>query len=401
MGALLDLLRRPVAARLGVAGLVAQLTQGAAGLGIILVVQHATGSLARAGVASAAFAAGAAVARPVQGRLVDRRGPRLVLLVSGLLHAAALAALAALTAIAAVPVALFIAAAALAGLGLPPVSACMRLSLGVLTTSTTSTGDRRGDDRTAAYSLVTLTQELAILLGPLLLGVLAAAAAPGPALAVVAVVATSGTLALAGIVAPDATPAAETAAPAELAAARAPMLVLLAMTAALGILLGAVELTAVALAAPHAQPTTAGAMISALSLGGIAGGLLYTTRPWRASLPTRQVLLLALLTLSLIPLLTVPAPAFATVLLLLTGAALNPALTTGALLIDRLTPTRAAEAFGWLSTALAAGTATGSAAAGWAGQHDGVHAIILVGLLAGTATTGLAALLTRLRGAAP
>jgi hypothetical protein len=73
------------------AGSVAQLTQSAAGLGIILVTQHATGSLAIAGAAAAGFAIGAGIARPIQGRLIDHRGPATVLALSGALHTCALA----------------------------------------------------------------------------------------------------------------------------------------------------------------------------------------------------------------------------------------------------------------------------------------------------------------------
>ena len=56
----------------------------------------------------------------------------------------------------------------------------------------------------------------------------------------------------------------------------------------------------------------------------------------------------------------------------LAGLAINPALTTSSLLVDRHGRTRAAEAFGWMSTALGAGTAAGSAAAGALAQHSGL-----------------------------
>src|SRR6185437_7160768 len=57
-------------------GLLAQLTQAAAPVGLVLVVRQATGSLALAGSVSAAFWIVAAMARPVQGRPIDLRGSR-------------------------------------------------------------------------------------------------------------------------------------------------------------------------------------------------------------------------------------------------------------------------------------------------------------------------------------
>jgi hypothetical protein len=63
-----------------VLGFVAQVTQSVVSIGTVLVVAGATGSLARAGVAAAFFSVGAGMARPVQGRLIDRRGPRSSLL---------------------------------------------------------------------------------------------------------------------------------------------------------------------------------------------------------------------------------------------------------------------------------------------------------------------------------
>ena len=88
-----DLLRVPAVRRQTLTSVVAQVTQTIA-VGIALVVHGATGSLAAGGVAAAAFALGVCVARPVQGRALDRRGVRPVLVGCALVHAAALCALA-------------------------------------------------------------------------------------------------------------------------------------------------------------------------------------------------------------------------------------------------------------------------------------------------------------------
>lgn len=46
------------------------------------------------------------------------------------------------------------------------------------------------------------------------------------------------------------------------------------------------------------------------------------------------------------------------------GLALTPALTTSSLLVDVYAPDAQAEAFGWVSTAIGTGGATGAAVAG-------------------------------------
>ena len=112
----------PGVVALTVAGFLAQLTQAAAPLGLLLVAQEATGSLAIGGGVVAAFSLGAGCGRPVQGALIDRRRPSAVLGATALLHGASLIAAALLGADDGPTWALFV-AAALAGVSLPAISA--------------------------------------------------------------------------------------------------------------------------------------------------------------------------------------------------------------------------------------------------------------------------------------
>src|SRR5438477_7969161 len=162
------LLRLPRARWQVAAGLLAQVTQGAAAVGIILVVRQHTGSLALAGGVVAALWIVAGVSRPLQGRLIDRRGSRDVMAVCGVVHPLALGGIVGFSELQS-PGGVVIALGCVGGLTLPPVSTTMRVEWAKMV------GE---EDRTAAYSLVYLTQELAILTGPLILaGVVAAASA--------------------------------------------------------------------------------------------------------------------------------------------------------------------------------------------------------------------------------
>ncbi|MFI7109820.1 MFS transporter [Nonomuraea sp. NPDC050227] len=180
-----DLFRLPGVGAQAVSGFLAQLTQQVAPVGMVLVVQDATGSLALAGTCAAAFSVGAGMGRPVQGRLMDRRGPRPVLAATAFLHVVALIALVAAAA-AGWPVWTSVVLAWVAGAGLPPISVSMRVEWG-----------RRVSDgaRTAVYSLVYLVQELAMLAGPLLFGLVIAVASASLALGAVVAAAGAGTLA--------------------------------------------------------------------------------------------------------------------------------------------------------------------------------------------------------------
>ncbi|GAA3114475.1 hypothetical protein GCM10020001_037120 [Nonomuraea salmonea] len=181
------LLGLPGVAAQAVLGFLAQLTQQVAPIGIVLVTQQATGSLAFAGATAAAFGVGAGMGRPVQGRLMDRRGAGPVLAGTAVLHVAALLALLACARVGRPwwPLPLL---AWSAGIGLPPISVSMRIAWGARMAA---------EGRTAAYSLVYLVQETAMMVGPLVFGLLIAVASSSLALGVVAGAAGAGTLAFA------------------------------------------------------------------------------------------------------------------------------------------------------------------------------------------------------------
>ncbi|MFF0869211.1 MFS transporter [Nonomuraea sp. NPDC003560] len=277
-----DLFRLPGVGAQSVSGFLSQLTQQVAPVGMVLVVQDATGSLALAGTCAAAFSVGAGMGRPVQGRLMDRRGPRPVLAATAFLHVVALIALVAAAA-AGWPVWTSVVLAWVAGAGLPPISVSMRVEWG-----------RRVSDgaRTAVYSLVYLVQELAMLVGPLLFGLVIAVASASLALGAVAVAAGAGTLAFSRAL--RAGGAASVREGGRVFADRR-MPVLLAVVLLLGGTIGALQVGVPALSAARGVPAATGVLVAALSLGGIAGAAGYGARTWASSPAARLVGAAALL----------------------------------------------------------------------------------------------------------
>lgn len=373
--------------RQAASGLIAQLTQGTAAIGIILVVRENAGSLALAGGVSAAVWIAGAIARPLQGRLIDGSRPRAVLAGCGLAHAIALSGIAALSNIGA-PGAVLIATGALAGASLPAVSTSMRVEW------SKSCGAAQ---LPAAYSLVYLTQQLAILAGPLILAAVIAAGSPSLALITIAVIAGAGALLYAAALpAPRrSVPVSPRPMPGLLVLRYRALQIILCVALLVGALIGALEVAAPIIAAHHHAPAAAGLLIGCLSVGGILGAALYASRRAHTQAPAFPLVLLLLITAAVAVMSATEGLAVAGVLFLVVGIALNPLLTSLSLLVDGNVPANVAgEAFGWLSTAVAGGGGIASLLAAVAAQQQqsprGALLVAAAAAVAGLAVTALA-----------
>lgn len=117
-----DLLRTPGVGRIIAAQLTARFPNGMVSLGVLLHVEHATGSYGAAGLVLAATSVGQAIAGPVTSRWMGRWGMRPVLALTTLVCAAAVLGLA----FAPPSLPLMMALGALAGLSTPPVQSAVR-----------------------------------------------------------------------------------------------------------------------------------------------------------------------------------------------------------------------------------------------------------------------------------
>jgi predicted MFS family arabinose efflux permease len=365
-----------------VAGAIAQVTQGAASVGIILVVRQHRGALALAGAVVGSLWIAAGIARPIQGRLIDRRGPAEVMAACGVAHAAALVGIVGFSRLH-VSGSVLVALGVVAGLALPPVSTSMRVVWADAVAY---------DEHTAAYSLVYLIQELAILAGPLILAAMVASFSASVALIAVAGLAAVGALGFAASVQTPTGLRTPSTGPKTTVLRIRGVRLLLPVALLLGGVIGGIQVAAPTLAGAHHKPAAAGLLIAALSIGGIIGATVYGTRRWRYTPSGRLPVLLTALTIAV----TLTAAARALVLigalLLVAGVALNPAITTFSLLIDEhVTGRTAGEAFGWLSTAIASGTGGGSAiAAAVAQHHHDARAAFTTAAIAAAAATAIA-----------
>ncbi len=146
---------------------------------------------------------------------------------------------------------------------------------------------------------------------------------------------------------------------------------LLGATFLVGAILGSLQVATPALALSRGAPALGGVLIAALSVGGITGALIYGGRRWASDPAARLLGLLCVIGVAATLLALGPPLAAVAVGLALVGLGLNPVFTTASLLIDRHSGPRAAEAFGWMSTAVGSGTALGQRSRRRAGAGRG------------------------------
>jgi predicted MFS family arabinose efflux permease len=374
------------ARRLFATSIVARLAPEMLSIGILVHTRHLTGSFAAAGLVTGVYAIALGVGGPLLGRLVDRRGQTATLLVSASVAATLLAAIAVLSPGA--PLVVLVALAAGIGLATPPVGACLRTQLPTLLSDP-------GAVR-AAYALEASVIELTYIAGPPLALCVGALWSTGAALAVAGVVLLAATAAYA--VQPVSRrwqPAPAERRPRGGSLRTPAMRTLVIVLIAVGVLLGADEV-AVTAAAKTLTSTTAAAPLFALwGAGSFIGGLLVTRLGGGARSAAGLALLLGALTAGHLAL--IPADGSILALgaaLLVAGAAIAPTEATIYAMVDDAAPAGTmTEAFAWLATAMAVGSAIGAASAGILVDRAGPTAAFALGGGAGA----LAVLATMLR----
>lgn len=356
-------------------------------LGLLWLVLDATGSYATAGLVTAAVAVAEAVVGPQVARAVDRRGQRRVLLVVAPVHLAAVAAVVVL-ATASAPTAALVAGGALVGGSVPQLGALSSARWVALLR-----GER--DELTAAFSLESVANALAYLLGPVLVSSLAQAGDPVLGTALAACLVAAGSLGLAALRGSAPVPDPRDGGPpvgstgvgsggvgngsrgvgsrgAGSGGGRRPgrrgllapvFLLVVALNVAVGGFFGSSQVAVTAAAV--ALDTPAAVFFGLSSAAGVLAGWAYGLRRWRSG-PHRQLLVLgAVLALACGGLAVAgSAPAVAAGLAL-TGAVIPPVLVLCTVLVERSVPAGVlTQAFTWVGSAGAAGSAVAASVTG-------------------------------------
>jgi predicted MFS family arabinose efflux permease len=357
-------LRRPHALPLSAWAALARLQFGIIPISTLLLLSGVRGSYAEAGAATAAYGLTAGLLMPVRARAADRFGHGRVLVVAGALNAVGVAAIVAL---ASAPLWALVAVALVAGSLPPPVGPVMRSSWHDIV-------DGEASLLRTAFSFDSVSEEVLYVVGPLVAAATVAAfGAPtvilvSVGLLLVATVGMASVLRTMRAAREDDEVRERPAVP-----WRSVRFVLGLLPAlAIGVLLGGLELAAVAVVVSLSGEGIAGVPAALIAIGSIAGGLVYGRRRWRGS-ASSQAVIAVLASAAAVALSALVAGRLLAVLLafLVAGAFVAPAIVASYLVADDAVEGASAESTAWVTAAFNVGTAGGTLLAGLLVDRDG------------------------------
>ncbi|GHB41630.1 MFS transporter [Streptomyces xanthochromogenes] len=374
-----QLLRTPGALSFLLPGFAARQPFAMLTIGILLLVQHTTGSYGGAGAVAAFTGVSMALFAPQSGKLADRFGQRAVLVPGVLVHAASVSTLTTL-ALAGAPLwALFIAAVP-TGASVPQVGPMVRARWA-------SKLDGSPLMATAA-AFESVTDEFTFVIGPVLATALCTGVHPAAGLIAEASLTLIGGLLFAAQRAtqPPVRSAAELEQAEHTSALSIPGVRVLAMAfLGIGAVFGGMQVSLTAFAEEIGNPGINGVLYGIFAAGNMLAGIACGAIAWKSAPRTRLIAGYAALTLAASGLWAAHSALLLGGLGLIVGLCIAPALITGYTLVESLVPsTSRTEAFTWLTGAVALGQAAAVTVAGRLTDAHGSTAGFLVPM-AGTA----------------
>ncbi len=359
----------------------ARMPVGMMSLSMLMHLREISGSFAFAGGMVGSYLIAMAATAPIQGRLVDRYGPRGVLAVTGIVHPVALGVL-----LFAGPLHLPLAAIAplamAAGAFVTPISVLTR-----------TLWRHRFDDpvqRRTAFAVDTVLIEINFTIGPALIGIALLVATPADAFALTWLTAASA----APLFVLSGAPRYWKRATDEDRHLLGPLtdrrlLVVYATSGALTFAFGMLEVGYPGFAARLGAIALGGGLLAICSIGSATGGLVYGGSHFALPLERQLPRLLLGFAVLLGAHALVASPWILAALAFGAGLTIAPALTVLSLLVTQRAPVRyATEAFTWMSTCIVVGVGAGMAVGGQLVEAIGPWAVFSSG--------GLSALLAAL-----
>lgn len=385
-------LARPGAIAFSATGLMARMPMSMATIGIVLLVQGATGNYRTAGIASACYTLSEALLAIAQGRLIDRHGQSRVLTFAGPLFGLALGLM-----IWGVqtgkPLGWAYACAAAGGATLPAIGSSVRARWTHLLSGS--------GDLPTAFALEAVVDEIVFMVGPIVVTVLASVWTPAAGLATALVACVVGTLLFAaqrGTEPPVHPHHADAVRPPMPWHVMGPLAV---VSLALGMLFGGTEVATIAFSDEHGHRGLAGLVLAAWSIGSMLSGVVVGTIHWRASPATRVRWGSLAMALGAVPLLFAGSLASAAAFLFVAGWGIAPTMVSSISLVQEAVPSaRLTEGMAILSMGIIGGVAPGAALAGLIVDRSGAATAYWLPVAAG-ATAVLAAQLLPRRTPAP
>ncbi len=369
------LLRIPGAAAFFLAAAMGRVGIAMTGLGLVWLVHARTGSYGTAGLATAGFSLAEALIGPHLARLVDRFGQTRVLPFCLLAYGAAIAVVLASSS----PAAL-IASATCAGAAIPQLGTLSAARWAHLLRET------RADELPAAFSLESLANATAFLLGPVMVAALGAAgnAALANVIAAALILGGGGALTAQRHTAPRPAQKHTEHDHTERTLLRPDFLLLVLLNLAIGLYFGTMGVSVSAFAVGHGMPDAAAPILAAASLSGLLSGWLYGRRRNRAPAHRQLVIATAYLTGTALLLPLAPSTIWLGAAVVITEAAVPPTLVLLNVLTERTVhPTVLTQAFTWNNSASAAGSALAASLSGRAADELGTSVAFTLAPAAG------------------
>ncbi|MCS0639343.1 MFS transporter [Streptomyces sp. LP05-1] len=360
-------------------------------IGIVLLVQHTTGSYGSAGVVSAATGVAMALFAPQSGKLADRYGQRAVLVPGVLLHAAAVSVLVTL-ALAGAPLWALVVAAVPTGASVPQVGPMVRSRWAA---------KLQGSPLLAtAAAFESVTDEFTFVVGPVLATALCTGVHPAAGLIAEATLTLAGGLLFAAQrrTQPPHGRLERHAAEEHVSALSVPGVRVLAVALlGIGTVFGGMQVSLTAFTEEIGNPGANGLLYGVFAAGNMLAGIACGAIAWKIA-PRRRLLIgYTALTVAAAFLWSAHSMVLLGGLGLLVGLCIAPSLITGYTLVETLVPASArTEAFTWLTGAVALGQAAAVSVAGRLTDAYGSTAGFLVPL-GGTALALITLLALRSR----
>ncbi|CAM5496169.1 MFS transporter [Streptomyces tanashiensis] len=391
-----QLLRTPGALSFLLPGFAARQPFAMLTIGIVLLVQHTTGSFGSAGSVAAVTGVSMALFAPQSGKLADRFGQRAVLVPGVLVHTASVSLLVVLALTGAPLWALFLAAVP-AGASVPQVGPMVRARWAAKLDGTPL--------MPTAAAFESVTDEFTFVVGPVLATALCTGVHPAAGLIAEAALTLVGGLFFAAQRATQPAHGLSAAAghlggePRRSALSVPGVRVLVVAFLGIGTVFGGMQVSLTAFTEEIGNPGANGLLYGIFAAGNMLAGIAMGAVAWKTGPRRRLIMGYAGLTIAASLLWTTHSVLLLAALGLVVGLCIAPALITGYTIVETLIPASArTEAFTWLTGAVALGQAAAVTVAGRLADAHGASTGFLVPM-AGTALalTTILALRSRLK----
>ncbi|WP_406861440.1 MFS transporter [Streptomyces sp. HUAS MG47] len=368
-----QLLRTPGALSFLLPGFLARQPFAMLTIGIVLLVQHTSGSYGSAGAVAAVTGVSMALFAPQSGKLADRFGQRAVLIPGVLIHTAAVATLVTL-ALSGAPMWALLLAAVPTGASVPQIGPMVRARWAAKL-------DGNPLMPTAA-AWESVTDEFTFVVGPVLATALCTGVHPAAGLIAEAALTLVGGLFFAAQRATQPAYGRLTATSAEppASALSIPGVRVLAIAfLGIGSVFGGMQVSLTAFAEEIGNPGVNGVLYGVFAAGNMLAGIACGAIAWKTGPRRRLILGYVGLTIAASLLWSVHSALLLGALGLVVGLFIAPALITGYTIVETLVPASArTEAFTWLTGAVALGQAAAVTVAGRLADAHGATAAFLV-----------------------